>query len=129
MDVISELHLLEQVASEQNIGTLAENLLETMSEHPPCYAEVSSLHELINGRNRSSLLLVTFDPADQGGAQGHARGEEEEGDGHEEQGAGGSGDAGQRERTGDSAVCSPVRDGEPADRGVRAQMLYLPRGL
>ncbi len=39
-EVISELHLLEQVASEQHIGTLAENLLEVVAEHPPCYEEV-----------------------------------------------------------------------------------------
>ena len=40
MEVISELHLLEQVASEQHIGTLAENLLEVIAEHPSCYDEV-----------------------------------------------------------------------------------------
>ena len=39
-EVISELHLLEQVASDQHIGTLAENLLEVVAEHPPCYEEV-----------------------------------------------------------------------------------------
>ncbi len=39
-EVIPELHLLEQVASEQHIGTLAENLLEVMADHPACYEEV-----------------------------------------------------------------------------------------
>lgn len=43
MEVIHELHLLEQVASEQHIGTLAENLLEVMAEHQPCYEEVGSM--------------------------------------------------------------------------------------
>ena len=38
--VISELHLLEQVASDQHIGTMAENLLEAMMENPTCQAEV-----------------------------------------------------------------------------------------
>ena len=44
MDAIPELHLLEQVASEQHIGTLAENLLEAMAQHPPCFAEVSHVY-------------------------------------------------------------------------------------
>lgn len=46
MEAIPELHLLEQVASEQHIGTLAENLLEVMAEHPPCFAEVSRVVHL-----------------------------------------------------------------------------------
>ncbi len=47
MKVIPELHLLEQVASEQHIGTLAENLLEAMSDHPACYEEVCVLDYII----------------------------------------------------------------------------------
>ena len=38
--VISEVHLLEQVASDEHIGTMAENLLEAMMENPTCEAEV-----------------------------------------------------------------------------------------
>ena len=38
--VISEVHLLEQVASDQHIGTMAENLLEAMMENQTCQAEV-----------------------------------------------------------------------------------------
>ena len=39
--VIPQVHLLEQVASDQHIGTMAENLLEAMMENPTCQAEVS----------------------------------------------------------------------------------------
>ena len=38
--VIPKIHLLEQVASDQHIGTMAENLLEAMMENPACQAEV-----------------------------------------------------------------------------------------
>ena len=40
--VIPQVHLLEQVASDQHIGTMAENLLEAMMENPTCQAEVST---------------------------------------------------------------------------------------
>lgn len=33
-DSISNLHKLEQVSSDEGIGTLAENLLEALREHP-----------------------------------------------------------------------------------------------
>ena len=39
--VIPQVHLLEQVASDQHIGTMAENLLEAMMENSTCQAEVS----------------------------------------------------------------------------------------
>ena len=39
-EVIPELHLLEQVASEEHIGTLAENLLEAMMDNDTCQAKV-----------------------------------------------------------------------------------------
>ena len=39
--VIPQLHLLEQVASDRHIGTMAENLLEAMMENSTCQAEVS----------------------------------------------------------------------------------------
>ena len=38
--VISQLHLLEQVASAEHIGTTAENLLEAMMSHPDCETQV-----------------------------------------------------------------------------------------
>lgn len=38
--VIPQLHLLEQVASAEHIGTTAENLLEAMMSHPDCEAKV-----------------------------------------------------------------------------------------
>ena len=41
--VIPQLHLLEQVASDQHIGTMAENLLEAMMENTTCQEEVSNL--------------------------------------------------------------------------------------
>ena len=41
-EVIPELHLLEQVASEEHIGTLAENLLEAMTDNDTCQAKVGS---------------------------------------------------------------------------------------
>ena len=41
--VIPELHLLEQVASDQHIGTMAENLLEAMMENTTCQEEVSNV--------------------------------------------------------------------------------------
>jgi len=40
LPAVSKLHLLEQIASEQHIGTLAENLLETMLENTRCEEEV-----------------------------------------------------------------------------------------
>ena len=40
MEVISELHLLEQVASEEHIGTMAENLLEAMMDNSTCKTKV-----------------------------------------------------------------------------------------
>ena len=40
LSVVGELHLLEQVASDQHIGTLAENLLEAMMENEICQEEV-----------------------------------------------------------------------------------------
>ena len=39
-EVIPELHLLEQVASEEHIGSLAENLLEAMTDNDTCQAKV-----------------------------------------------------------------------------------------
>ncbi|KAG8142210.1 hypothetical protein E2320_006155 [Naja naja] len=36
-DSISNLHKLEQVSSDEGIGTLAENLLEALREHPDCH--------------------------------------------------------------------------------------------
>lgn len=33
-DSITNLHKLEQVSSDEGIGTLAENLLEALREHP-----------------------------------------------------------------------------------------------
>lgn len=41
LPVVGELHSLEQVASDQHIGTLAENLLEAMMENDSCKEEVS----------------------------------------------------------------------------------------
>ena len=40
---VEKVHLLEQVSTEKHIGTLAENVLESMMENPDCQAEVSSL--------------------------------------------------------------------------------------
>ena len=40
LPTVGKLHLLEQVASDQHIGTLAENLLEAMFENPQCQEEV-----------------------------------------------------------------------------------------
>lgn len=39
-DIIPQVHLLEQVSTSEHIGTLAENLLETMRENPVCEAAV-----------------------------------------------------------------------------------------
>jgi len=36
VEVIPELHSLEQVASEEHIGTMAENLMEAMRDNPTC---------------------------------------------------------------------------------------------
>ena len=44
--VIPQVHLLEQVASDQHIGTMAENLLEAMMENPTCQAEVSIINDV-----------------------------------------------------------------------------------
>ena len=41
LGVVGELHSLEQVASDQHLGTLAENLLEAMMENESCEEEVS----------------------------------------------------------------------------------------
>lgn len=41
LSVVGELHSLEQVASDQHIGTLAENLLEAMMENKSCETAVS----------------------------------------------------------------------------------------
>lgn len=40
LGVVGELHSLEQVASDQHLGTLAENLLEAMMENKSCEEEV-----------------------------------------------------------------------------------------
>lgn len=40
LSVVGELHSLEQIASDQHIGTLAENLLEAMMENESCEEEV-----------------------------------------------------------------------------------------
>ena len=40
LSVVEELHSLEQIASDQHIGTLAENLLEAMMENTACEEEV-----------------------------------------------------------------------------------------
>ena len=42
LTAIEKVHLLEQVSTEKHIGTLAENVLETMMENPDCQAEVMS---------------------------------------------------------------------------------------
>ena len=42
LPVVGELHSLEQVASDQHIGTLAENLLEAMMENKTCEEEVNA---------------------------------------------------------------------------------------
>ena len=41
-EVVSQIHLLEQVSStEHHIGTLAETLLETMRENAECEEKVN----------------------------------------------------------------------------------------
>ena len=37
---VEKAHLLEQVSTEKHLGTLAENVLETMMENPECQREV-----------------------------------------------------------------------------------------
>ena len=43
VEVIPELHSLEQVASEEHIGTMAENLMEAMRDNPTCEETVRHL--------------------------------------------------------------------------------------
>ena len=43
VEVIPELHSLEQVASEEHIGTMAENLMEAMRDNPTCEEAVRRL--------------------------------------------------------------------------------------
>jgi E3 ubiquitin-protein ligase UBR4 len=51
--VVGELHSLEQVASDQHIGTLAENLLEAMMENKSC-------KEAVSGRPHVHLKRVLY---------------------------------------------------------------------
>ena len=46
VSAIEKVHLLEQVSTELHIGTLAENLLETMMENPTCQAEVGPKYHI-----------------------------------------------------------------------------------
>ncbi|MBA4719387.1 MAG: hypothetical protein HRO68_09945 [Nitrosopumilus sp.] len=53
LSVVGELHSLEQIASDQHIGTLAENLLEAMMENTSCEDAVSD-----QWRVREQVLLL-----------------------------------------------------------------------
>ncbi|XP_064395390.1 E3 ubiquitin-protein ligase UBR4-like isoform X5 [Halichondria panicea] len=57
-EVISELHLLEQVASDQHIGTLAENLLEVVAEHPPCYEEIKRVRKATREEKKRRAMAM-----------------------------------------------------------------------
>ena len=63
LTVVDELHLLEQVASDQHIGTLAENLLEAMMENKACQDEVflwSSPHSIYFKFSLTVTLIIMF---------------------------------------------------------------------
>ena len=40
---VEKVHLLEQVSTEKHLGTLAENVLETMMENAQCQREVGGV--------------------------------------------------------------------------------------
>ena len=62
--MIPQLHLLEQVASAEHIGTTAENLLEAMMTHPDCEAKVF----VVGVKDRKEKENIS---ADQRGEVGH----------------------------------------------------------
>ena len=70
--VIPQLHLLEQVASAEHIGTTAENLLEAMMTHPDCEAKVwPFFHPSLLGLKGKCCDLYPLISADQRGEVGH----------------------------------------------------------
>ena len=93
LPVVGQLHLLEQIASDQHIGTLAENLLETLMENAKCQEAVSVSLPLLTFFSHFSLLIV-FPPCpvvssfiDQASEKRNKAGKEEKGDGHASKGA------------------------------------------
>lgn len=56
VEVIPELHSLEQVASEEHIGTMAENLMEAMRDNPTCEEAVRCLWVGQIGRPKDHLM-------------------------------------------------------------------------
>lgn len=80
---IEKVHLLEQVSTEKHIGTLAENVLETMMENTDCQAEVGSTMCV---RCLCMCVIVCVCLLDQGSTQGNSSGEEKKSNGSEDEG-------------------------------------------
>lgn len=58
MDSITNLHKLEQVSSDEGIGTLAENLLEALREHPEVNRKIEAARkETRAGKKRMAMAM------------------------------------------------------------------------
>ena len=103
ISAVEKIHLLEQVSTEKHLGTLAENVLETMMENTECQRKVCvcvCVCVCVRVRVRvwcslpargvlaiTSGLLCGCLSADQGSSEGNTGGEETQSHGSEEEGA------------------------------------------
>ena len=58
MEITSELHLLEQVASEEHIGTMAENLLEAMTDNPACKERIKQVRQATREEKKRKAMAM-----------------------------------------------------------------------
>lgn len=56
--VIDEVHLLEQIASEEHIGTMAENLLEAMRDNPTCEEHIEEARKATKEAKKKRAMAL-----------------------------------------------------------------------
>lgn len=57
-DSISNLHKLEQVSSDEGIGTLAENLLEALREHPEVNKKIDAARKETRAEKKRMAMAM-----------------------------------------------------------------------
>ena len=58
VEVIDEVHLLEQIASEEHIGTMAENLLEAMRDNPTCAEHIEEARKATKEAKKKRAMAL-----------------------------------------------------------------------
>lgn len=57
-DSITNLHKLEQVSSDEGIGTLAENLLEALREHPEVNKKIDAARKETRAEKKRMAMAM-----------------------------------------------------------------------